>query len=115
MRRGDVYLVDFDPARGSEANKTRPAILLTNDGANRRAERLGRGVLCAVPVTSNVKRVYPFQVFIPAAESGMEYDSKAQVELLRAVDLERVYNRIGQINAELLSQVDDAVRVHLGL
>lgn len=115
MRRGDIFLVDFEPSRGSEATKTRPAVIVTNDQANRRAEKLGRGVLCVVPLTTNVKRVYPFQVFLPAAESGLEHDSKAQAEQLRAADIERIYNRVGGIGAELMAQLDDAVRVHLGL
>lgn len=64
MRRGDIYLVDFEPSRGPEANKARPAILVSNDGANRQAERIGRGVLAVAPMTSNLKRIFPFQVRI---------------------------------------------------
>jgi mRNA interferase MazF len=115
MRRGDIYLVDFAPSRGSEVDKSRPAILVSNDGANRRAEHIGRGVLAVVPVTSNIKRVYPFQVLLPAVSTGLKQDSKAQAEQIKAVDLERFYGRIGSVSAELMAQVDEALRVHLDL
>ncbi|WP_030155157.1 type II toxin-antitoxin system PemK/MazF family toxin [Glycomyces sp. NRRL B-16210] len=115
MRRGDIYLVDFEPARGSEANKVRPAIIVTNDHANRRAEQLGRGILAVVPTTTNTKKIYPFHVLLPAERSGLDHDSKAQAELLKAADVERIYNRVGSIDAELLAQLDDAIRVHLDL
>ncbi|PRY61776.1 type II toxin-antitoxin system PemK/MazF family toxin [Glycomyces artemisiae] len=115
MRRGDIYLVDFEPVRGSEVDKARPAVLVTNDGANRRAEQIGRGVLAVVPMTTNTKRIYPFQVVVPAASTGLEHDSKVQAEQVKAVDLERFYNRLGSVSAEYMAQIDDALRVHLNL
>ena len=62
MRRGEIRLVDFEPARGAESNKLRPAVIVSNDGANSTATRLGRGVITVVPITSSVRRVLPFQV-----------------------------------------------------
>jgi len=115
MRRGDIYLVDFEPSRGPEANKARPAILVSNDGANRQAERIGRGVLAVAPMTSNLKRIFPFQVRIPATSTGLDHDSKAQAEQVKAVDLDRFFHRIGSASAEYMAQVDDALRVHLSL
>jgi len=70
MRRGEIRLVDLEPVRGSEADKRRPAVLVSNDGANTSAQRLGRGVVTVVPITSNVARVHPFQVFLPPRCSG---------------------------------------------
>jgi mRNA interferase MazF len=77
MRRGDIYAVDLDPARGSEANKRLPVVIVSNDAANATAGRLGRGIITVVPMTSNVERVYQFQVLRPAAETGLDRDSKA--------------------------------------
>ncbi|PRC55794.1 mRNA interferase MazF9, partial [Mycobacterium sp. ITM-2017-0098] len=54
MRRGEIWQVDLEPARGGEANKTRPAVIVSNDRANATASRLGRGVITVVPVTSNI-------------------------------------------------------------
>jgi mRNA interferase MazF len=114
MRRGDVYLVDLDPAQGSEANKLRPAIIVSNDAANRVAQR-GRGVITVVPVTSNVTRVFPFQVRLPAGEGGLTVASKAQAEQVRSVDSARLVRRIGGLTAATLHRLDDALRTHLSL
>lgn len=115
MLRGEIRLVDFDPVRTGEANSRRPAVLVSNDGANATAARLGRGVVTVVPVISNVDRVFPFQVLIPARESGLERDSKAQAEQVRSVSVERVADRIGTVPPELLLEVDEALRLHLAI
>ena len=115
MLRGEIREVDFEPVRGSEARKRRPAVIVSNDGANTTASRLNRGVITVVPVTSNVTRVYPFQMFLPASECGLRRDSKARAEQVRAVAVERVGRRIGQLPAPLMSDLEDALRLHLGL
>lgn len=115
MRRGEVRVVDLDPARGSEANKRRPAVIVSNDGANSTAERLGRGVLTVVPVTSRTEHIYPFQVMLPARETGLRFDSKAQAEQVRAVAVERIGEQVGSLPPELLSALDEALRLHLAL
>ncbi len=113
--RGEIRIVDLDPVRGSEANKRRPAVIVSNDGANATAFRLGRGVITVVPVTSNVNRIHPFQVFLPAAVSGLPTDSKAQAEQVRSLAIERVGRRTGQLTAPLLADLDEALRLHLAL
>ncbi len=115
MRRGDICLVDFDPALGSEAAKRRPAVVVSNDGVNITAERLGRGVVTVVPVTSNVARVFPFQVLLPAARTGLRVDSKAQAEQVRSVAVERVSTAVARVPLPLMAALDDALRLHLGL
>jgi mRNA interferase MazF len=115
MRRGDIYSVDLDPARGSEANKRRPAVIVSNDAANATASRLGRGVITVVPVTSNVERVYPFQVLLPAAETGLDRDSKAQAEQIRSIAVERLDARLGVVPNAILLEIEEALRLHLGL
>ena len=115
MRRGEIRLVDLEPGRGAEADKRRPAVIVSNDGANSTAERLGRGVITVVPVTSNTTRVYPFQVLLDAASTGLEHDSKAQAEQIRSVAVERIGGRVGAMPAPLLAALDEALRLHLGL
>jgi mRNA interferase MazF len=115
MRRGEIRLVDFEPVRGSEADKRRPAVIVSNDGANGALERLGRGVVTVVPVTSNIARVFPFQVLLPAEHCGLEADSKAQAEEVRSVDVSRVGRRVGLVVGESLDALDDALRLHLSL
>ena len=115
MRRGDIHFVDLDPVLGSEANKRRPAVVVSNDGANLAATRLGRGVVTVVPVTSNIERVYPFQVQLPAAATGLDRDSKAQAEQVRSVAVEHIGARLGAVPGALMLQIDDALRLHLAL
>jgi len=115
MRRGEIRVVRLDPAGGSEASKTRPAVIVSNDGANTAAERLGRGVVTAVPVTSSTARVYPFQVLLPAKQCGLRRDSKAQAEQVRSVSVHRVGRVVGGVPSDLLAALDDALRLHLDL
>lgn len=115
MRRGELRLVDLDPARGSEADKRRPAIVVSNDHANATAAALGRGVVTVVPITSNVTRVFPFQVRLPAEMTGLQVDSKAQCEQVRSVSVERLGPILGRLPASIVGDVDDALRLHLQL
>lgn|SRR5690348_11415776 len=115
MLRGEIRLVDLDPVRGSEANKRRPAVLVSNDRANAVAARLGRGVVTVVPITSNTDRVFPFQALLPAESTGLRLDSKAQAEQVRSIAVERLGGVLGRIPADLMTKVDDALRLHLQL
>lgn len=103
------------PSLGAETNKTRPAILVSNDAANTTANRNGRGVVAVVPVTSNTRRVYPFQVLLSSGETGLDRESKAQAEQLHAVDVARLGRRMGAIRPATLRLLDDALRLHLAL
>jgi len=68
-----------------------------------------------VPVTSNVKHVYPFQVLLLAQECGLMRDSKAQAEQIRSVSVERIGDQIGTVPATVIEELDDALRIHLDL
>jgi mRNA interferase MazF len=113
--RGEIREVDFEPVRGSEASKRRPAVVVSNDGANTTAARLNRGVVTVVPVTSNVARIYPFQVFLRAKDCGLGVDSKAQAEQVRSVAVERVGRRLGELPESTMLELEDALRLHLDL
>lgn len=88
---------------------------MSNDIANAAAAWLGRGVITVVPVTSNVERIFPFQVLLPAAVTGLERDSKAQAEQIRFVDVNRVAGRVGVVPAALMLDLDEALRLQLAL
>ena len=115
MRRGEICLVDLACVQGSEADKQRPAVIVSNDGANATATRLGRGVVTVVPVTTNVARVYPFQVLLEADVTGLAHDSKAQAEQVRSIAVERVGRSVGFVPALVMTQLDQALRLHLAL
>ncbi len=115
MLRGELRLADLDPARGNEANKRRPVVIVSNDRANSVAARLGRGVVTVVPVTSSTARVLPFQTLLPASATGLRQDSKAQAEQIRPIAVERLGAVLGQVPSDVMAQLDDALRLHLQL
>lgn len=115
MLRGEIRVIDLDPARGSEANKRRPAVIVSNDHANTAAQQNDRGVITVVPLTTSTARVFPFQVLLPAEETGLRVDSKVQAEQVRSVAVERVGAAIGRVPRYLMAAVDDALRLHLQL
>jgi mRNA interferase MazF len=115
MRRGEIRFADLAPVRGSEANKRRPVVILSNDGANERAASLGRGVVTVVPVTSNVARILPFQTLLEPAASGLSRASKAQAEQVRSIDVRRLGPRVRQLPPAVIDELDNALRLHLGL
>jgi mRNA interferase MazF len=115
MLRGEIRMVEFGSGLTGESVHRRPAVIISNDGANATAARLGRGVITVVPMTSNVARIYPFQVLLPSHESGLDRDSKAQAEQVRSVSIDRIKQRIGTVPAPLMLELDEAVRLHLAL
>lgn len=115
MLRCENRLTELEPARPGEADKRRPAIVVSDDRANAVAARLGRGVVTIVPITSNTARAFPFQVLLPAEETGIRIDSKAQAEQVRSVSVERIGPVIGRLPTRLVTQLDDALRLHLQL
>jgi len=115
MRRGEVWLVELDPARGSKANKVRPAVLVSNDAANEVSGRLGRGTVTVVPVTSSASRAFPFQVALAAGEGGLERESKAQAEQVRSLDVTRLERRLGALSPTRVGELDSALRIQLDL
>ncbi len=90
-------------------------MVVSNDRANAAAARLGRGMVTVVPVTSTTTRVFAFQVLLPADESGLRVDSKAQAEQVRSVSVEHLGQVIGRVPIHLMGQLDDALRLHLQL
>jgi mRNA interferase MazF len=106
MLRGEVRLTDLAPARSGEAAKRRPAVIVSNDRANAVAAQLGRGVVTVVPVTSNVERVFPFQVLLTAQDTRLRADSKAQAPQVRSVSVERVGPALGRVPLHLMTPLE---------
>ena len=115
MLRGEIRLVHLDPVKRGEAARTRPAVVVSNDVLNATTMSLQVGVVTVVPITSNVAKIYPFQVKLGSAETGLRNDSKAQAEQIRAVAISRIGKRVGRLPADLQEQLDIALRLHLDL
>ncbi len=108
IHRGDVYLVQFDPVVGSEVGKTRPAVVLQNNLANRSSP-----TITLIPVSSKADRVFPFQVRVPAGEGGLDHASKALCEQIRTVSRDRLIQYLGQLPAARLAEIRVALERHL--
>lgn len=118
MRWGTIAWVDLDPAQGSEANKIRPGVLVSNDRAIASAERNRRGVVTVLPITTSITRVLSFQVPISGddrQQCGLDTDSKIQAEQIRSVDIRRVRREIGTLPKHLHEELREALRLHLDL
>lgn len=115
MRRGDIVWVDLDPVEGSTVRPRRLAVVVGNDGAERSARAVNRGTVTVVPLTSQTKKLAPFQVLLPAKSCGLPNALKAHAEQIRSVDVQRIGSTAGQLPAGLLAALDDAMRLHLGL
>lgn len=108
MQRGDIFLVNLDPVVGSEAGKTRPAIVLQNEMANRTSP-----TVTVVPLSTRVERVFPFQVLIPAGEGGLPRESKALCEQIRTLSTRRLLERLGTLPPERMEEIRAALDRHL--
>ncbi len=111
MKRGEIFFAALDPTRGSEIQKTRPVIIVSNDAANRAA-----ALVTVVPLTSSLSNVHPFEVKLGAHETGLPKDSKAMAQQVRTIDKARLGSlRRGLVPAVKMRQVDEALRLHLAL
>jgi len=106
MQRGEVWWVELDPAVGSEIHKTRPAVIVSNDAANRNLTRV-----VVVPVTSNTGRQYPGEALITVAGQS----SKAMADQIMAADKSRLKTRLDMLSKADILAVEDAIKIHLAL
>jgi mRNA interferase MazF len=110
IKRGDIFLVNFDPTIGAEAKKTRPALVVSNDINNTHSP-----IVSISPISSNVKRIYSFEVEVPSKTGGLRARSKIMVNQTRAVDKIRLIKRFGQLPDKIMLQVDQALKLHYDL
>lgn len=110
IERGQIFLVNFDPTIGAEVKKTRPAVVVSNDISNTHSP-----IVSISPITSNVTRIYSFEVEIPASVGGLHARSKAMVNQTRAVDKMRLIKPLGHLPETIIMEIDRALRLHYDL
>lgn len=111
MRRGEIYYADLGPTIGSEINKRRPVLIVSNEANNRAAS-----TVTILPITSNVSRIYPFEIPLSPRDSGLPRPSKAQAQQIRTISKERIRgDAVARLGAISMRKAADAMRLHLDL
>jgi mRNA interferase MazF len=106
LKRGDVYWLAFDPSVGGEIQKTRPAVVVSNDAAN---AALNRALV--IPLSSQISRVYPGEALV---ELNGE-TRKAMADQLTTASKQRFRSRLGEISAEDMQRIEQAILLQLGM
>ncbi len=110
-KRGEIYLVNFDPTVGSEIQKTRPALILQNDISNQHSP-----ITIVAALTSQFDaELYPTEVLINPPEGGLSYPSVVLLNQIRSIDRQRLIRRLGLISDQLLDKINSAIQISLGL
>lgn len=109
-QRGDIYLINFDPTVGHEIKKTRPALIIQNDIANKYSP-----ITIVAAITSKVSSIpYPTEVLMESIESGLPLTSAVLLNQIRSVDHRRLIKRIGRATPATMRRVDQAIQISLG-
>jgi len=108
-RRGEVWLVNWNPARGSEQAGRRPALVIQNDIGNDKA------ATTIVAAISSTVRDYPMNVRIRPPEGGLERPSIIKTSQILTISKERLEKRIGSLSQESMDEVDTAIKLSLSL
>jgi len=104
VQRGDIFWANLDPTIGVEIKKVRPVIVVSNNAINQRSQ-----LVIIVPLTTNVERLSPSHVLIPRGEGGLNQDSKALTEQIRAMDKQRLTGKIGALSERFLRLIEQAI------
>ena len=111
VKRGDIWLVDLNPVRGSEQRGIRPCLIISNDVTNEYAP-----TVCVVPFTSNLAgRRFPINVVLKREDTGLKVDSLLLCGQIRTVAKERLLRKLSVVKVERLSDVEKALKLYLGL
>lgn len=111
IKRGDIFLTNFEPVRGAEQGRIRPALVVQNNISNKFSP-----LTIVAPITSkNYEKVYPTNVFIPKTDSGLKNDSTILTNQIRTIDKTRFIKKLGVLDLFMMNQVDIALKISLGL
>ncbi len=108
-RRGDIYWVDWNPARGSEQSGSRPALVIQNDIGNKFSP-----TTIVAALTTAAEKPYPFLVNLTAKESGLPKDSTVNLAVIMTIDKTRLARKCGELSPARMSQIESAIKASLG-
>ncbi|OGV27415.1 MAG: MazF family transcriptional regulator [Legionellales bacterium RIFCSPHIGHO2_12_FULL_37_14] len=110
MKRGEIYYANLDPTIGAETKKCRPVLIVSNDANNKVS-----ATLTVIPITSNTKKVYPFEVLLEIKDSGLSKQSKAQCHQIRTISKSRITQplKAGKVTRIIMQRVQAALEIHL--
>ncbi|MFW6173759.1 MAG: type II toxin-antitoxin system PemK/MazF family toxin [Elusimicrobiota bacterium] len=109
-KKGEIWFVSLEPVRGSETGKTRPALIISNNRNNMFSESV-----TVLPITSNISKVYPFEVFLSNRETNLKNNSKIKCNQIRTIDKKRLIDLLCTVSLEILEKVKKALLIHLDM
>ena len=111
IKRGDILLINFEPVKGSEQGRVRPALVVQNNVLNKFSP-----LTIVIPITSKIySKEYPTNVLITKDDSGLKFDSTIISNQIRAIDKRRIIKKIGCLNNLYMNKVNLAIKVSLDL
>ena len=110
IKRLEIWLAALDPTVGSEIQKTRPVLVVSNDKNNK-----FNSVISILPITSNTAYVADFEVFISKGVANLPKDSKAKADQIRTLDKQRLVKKIGKLPASFSAEIKKALHLHLDI
>ena len=110
-KKGDIFLVNFDPTIGHEIKKKRPAVILSNNLCNQYSP-----LVTVAPLSSNISKIYPFEIFLSKEKANLLNDSKIMIIQMRSIDKDRLIKKLGTINDnQILSKIDFLIIQHFDI
>ncbi|MCP4579284.1 MAG: type II toxin-antitoxin system PemK/MazF family toxin [Deltaproteobacteria bacterium] len=112
IKRGDVIDIDFDPARGHEIRKTRPAVVVQNDIGNEYSPLV---IVSPIRGADHIKRFYPVIVSVEMGAGGLSKKSVVQCDQIKSLDKSRIVKKRGRFSRDIMRDIDAALKVSLAL
>lgn len=112
IRRGDVVDIDFDPARGNEIRKTRPAVVVQNDVGNRYSPLV---IVLPIRGAEHIRKPYPIIVLVEKGCGGLDKESVVHCDQIKSLDKSRIVKRRGRFPGDTMKKIDSALKISLAL
>jgi len=112
LKRGEIVLVNLDPAEGAEKKKTRPCLVIQNDTGNKFSPLT---IIAVITSQKEIDKQYPTDVWIDKGEGGLNYPGIIQCDQIRTIDKKRIIKKSGYLNISMMKKVDKALKISLDL